>query len=696
MALTIIWFCLLLLIPGGVTLLVGVKRGRITYIRGWSEFIFLSFLGSFFLLSIFGLITAQLEIFSIPLVAGLLLGYSFLILIFFRPALSRAASVISRKEVDKRGWRGAVPPLVLLLIMVLAGVLFLRPTEYIFGGWDPGVYVNTAVHIERTGSIKITDSRPAVLSPEEQMAFSRKHSSGYREKYPGFRRTGRSGGILIPQFYHLFPVLLAFSYLPDGLRGMFYLAPVLGLFSLLAVYLAVREFWDRVVALAATFLLAVNLVEIWQARLPTAEILSQFLLFSGLFMTARYIKKGEVYMAWLGGSILGLLMLSRISALLIWAPLALFFYLRWFVSFRRKDFNLLLPLLILTGYSLLPHLLYGAHYAAMTINNFFPSGWWWLGIPFVTAVGVVWLRLAPVAARERILSLVRGRTSRWIILGGVIALACYGYFIRPALPTLSADRTNLVELGWLLTLPGLILGLLGICLLIRENRRDSVWLFLLITLIFAGIFLWRQLIHPYYMWAARRFAVVTIPGFLICAAWTIVRLGRSRPRFSREAAVVIFLLLIFCEISAGRVVFAHREYRGAAEFMDKVAGRVRGADLVIVEGRAVDKLPTPLELTYGLTVLPVYGNKPNRWPILKNIIRRMKRDRAQGVGEDPVVYLLTDQNPGPDRRPDLLPGGNIFYHAVLFERSGDHLPGRLDDQAPDGTIALKIFQVVLE
>jgi len=83
---------------------------------------------------------------------------------------------------------------------------------------------------------------------------------------------------------------------------MFYLAPVLGLFSLLAVYLAVREFWDRVVALAATFLLAVNLVEIWQARLPTAEILSQFLLFSGLFMTARYIKKGEVYMAWLGGS----------------------------------------------------------------------------------------------------------------------------------------------------------------------------------------------------------------------------------------------------------------------------------------------------------------------------------------------------------------------------------------------------------
>ena len=138
--LTIIWFCLLLIIPGGFTLLAALKRGRITYIRGWSEFLFLSFLGSFSLISLIGLISAQLGVFSLPLVAGGLLLYSLLILTFFRPDLDQIGAILSRQRPVACGWRGQMPPLILLSIMILAGILFLRPTEYIFGGWDPGVY----------------------------------------------------------------------------------------------------------------------------------------------------------------------------------------------------------------------------------------------------------------------------------------------------------------------------------------------------------------------------------------------------------------------------------------------------------------------------------------------------------------------------------------------------------------------------
>lgn len=693
--LTIIWFCLLLIIPGGFTILAALKRGRITYIRGWSEFLFLSFLGSFSLISLIGLISAQLGVFSLPLVAGTLLLYSLLILIIFRPGLDQIGAILSRQRPVACGWRGRIPPLTLLSIIILAGILFLRPTEYIFGGWDPGVYANTALHIERTGSIIINDSRLAFLSPEERAAFSREHKAGYREKYPGFRRSGPEGKRLIPQFYHLFPVLLAASSFPAGIRGLFYLTPLLGLLSLLAVYLTVRELWDRSVALISVFLLAGNLVEIWQARFPTAEMLSQFLLFSGLFLLARYIRRGEVYSAWLAGIILGVLLLSRISALLIFIPLGIFFYCRWFLSFRREDLHLLVPLLILAAYSLLPHLLYGAQYAFLAADSILVRNLSWLWILVIPVAGALTIRLAGRTFRERVPVIFQGSGPRWAACAIVIALASYSYLIRSVGPSLSADRTNLIELGWLLTLPGLLLGIVGVCLLILENRRRAVWLFLLIILVFAGLFLWRQLIHPYYMWAARRFAVAVIPGLLICAAWSIVRLGRSRFHPARWLAAGLFLLLAVMEISSSRILFAHREYRGAVDFMDKLAGRVRDGDLLVVKGAAVDKLPTPLDLAYGFAVLPLYQDGAGEWPILTDLIRRMEKSRGAAM-EGPVVYLLTDRKPGLSHGFDLRPVGEISYHALLFERSGDHLPRRLDDQAPDGTIAVKIFRMIPE
>ncbi|MFH1037780.1 MAG: glycosyltransferase family 39 protein [PVC group bacterium] len=688
--LTIFWFCLLLLIPGGFTLLAAAKRGWVSYLRGWPEFIFLSFLGSFSLLSLFSLAAAQLGVFSITLVAGLLLLYSLLILVIFRPGGVR----IVRKDPDGRGWRGRLPAIALLCIMALAGVLFFRPTEYIFGGWDPGVYAGTAAHIARTGSIVVADDRPFFLTPEERADFSREHRAGYLEKYPGFRRSGPGGTRLIPQFYHLFPALLAVASFPAGLAGGFYLTPILGMLSLLAVYLAVREFWSRSEALLAVFLLTVNLVQIWQARFPTAEMLGQFLLFSGLFVLARFLLRGDLYPAWLAGVLLGLFVLSHISALLIIPPLAIFFFCRWFLSFRREDVHLLLPLIILTAYSFLPHLVFGKHYAFLAADTFPGKNFPLPGLLCLLAAAMAAIRILKRPFRERAALLLQKKGWRRAAAAAVILLALGGYFVRPAIGGLSADRTNLVELGWFLTLPGLVLGVAGICLLILGNRRAPVWVFLLITLAFSGLFLWRQMIHPYYLWAARRFAAVIIPGFLICAARAIVQTGHRRP-YGRPLALGAFLLIAVLEISHSRVLFAHREYRGAADFLNGLAGRIRGADLVAVEGSVVDKLPAPLHLGYGFSVLPIYLEGKGQLALIARLFLRECAGRPAGEKE-PVVYLLTGQEPAPLRGVRFQPEAEIKYHAPLLERSGVHIPGRLDDRAPDGTIEVKIYRMLPE
>ena len=691
--LKICWLSLLLLIPGSLTLLAALKGKKILSVRGWGEFIFFSFLGGFALLSILGLITAQLGVFSIQLITVLLFIYSLLILIVFQPEVDSISEYLFRGKLTDRNLIEKPQPLILLFILIMAGIFFLRPTEYIFGGWDPGVYINTAVHIARTGAIVIDDPHPEYCSPGEWAAYSQRHSSGYLEKYPGFRRTGMDGDRLLPQFYHLFPVLLAISYFPAGMGSIFYLTPILGLLSLLAIYLAVSELMDRKVALLSVFLLAVNMAEIWQARSPVTEILSQFLLFSGLFLLARFLKKGEDYPGWLAGTVFGILILSRISALLIFLPLAIFFYCGWFISYRKKDLTFILPLLALTAYSLLSGIFFGGHYIKSAFDNFLGAGSiWLLLLPVGVAVGG---RMTPTRNRAILRRLFNRQGLRWAACAIIIALVCFGYFIRPHDPSLSADRTNLIELGWLLTIPGLVLSLVGICLLILKNRRDSVWVFLLITMTFAVVFLCRQLIHPYYMWAARRYMVVVVPGFLICAAWFIARLGRGRFPAARWLALMLFLLVAGMEVYDGRELFAHREYRGAVDFMERMADLVRGGDLILVEGESIDKLPTTLHIIYGFSVLPIYRPGPERETVISDLIHRLKKNEDAGK-KLPIVYLITDNG------PPVIPGAGvrlideISYHATLFERSGIHLPRSLDDQARDGNIKVKIFRLLPE
>lgn len=689
----IIWIVLLVLIPGSLTLLAALKGKKILSVRGWGEFIFFSFLGGFALLSILGLITAQLGVFSLQLISGLLFVYSLLILIVFQPEVDSISTYLTRANSTAHGRIEKSAPLILLFIILVAGILFFRPTEYIFGGWDPGVYINTAVHIERTGAIVIDDPHPEYYSAKEWASYSRRHSAGYSEKYPGFRRMGTDGNRLLPQFYHLFPVLLAISYLPSGMGSIFYLTPILGLLALLAIYLAVSELMDRKVALLSIFLIAINMAEIWQARSPVTEILSQLLLFSGLFLLTRFLKKTEDYTGWLAGAIFGILILSRVSALLIFLPLAIFFYCRWFISYRKKDLNFILPLLILTAYSLLSGIFFGGHYIKSAFNNFLGAGSIWLFL--LPAVGAVGVRLTPKKNREILRRLFNRRGLRWTACAIIIALVCFGYFIRPHDPSLSADRTNLVELGWLLTIPGLILSIAGIYLLILKNRRDSVWVFILVTISFAMVFLCRQLIHPYYMWAARRYMVVVVPGFLICAAWFIAQLSRVRFTAVRWVALILFLLVAGMEIYDGRVLFAHREYRGAVTFMDRLANLVRDGDLLLVEGESIDKLPTTLHIIYGFSVLPIYLPGPERETVISDLIHRLKKNEEAGK-QLPTVYLITDRRPHPIPGVIIKLADEISYHATLFERSGVHLPSSLDDNARDGSITVMIFQLLPE
>lgn len=667
---------LLLFLPGALLAARAARRNRAGF-RDPAEFAFSAGVLSLAFSSVAGLLLAYLGAFSVGRLAGLALLLS-LALLAVRPRgmTGPVSGRCRRREI-----------LALLLLAVLGAALFFRPVPYVFGGWDPGVYANTAAYLAREGTIFPADPTAGELEPEEVRRLAWRHSSGYREKYPGFRYARGETGRLIPEFYHLFPLWMAVLCSWAGVKGSFFLTPLAGLAALAAVWLAVRELWGSRAALAAGLLLAFNAVEIWQARFPTSEMLSQFLFFAGAAAAFRYLKREEPFWALTAAAGWGLFLLCRVSSLLIWLPLAAFFYCRWWKKFRRDDLFLLLPLLLFTGLSLLPQFFGDWRYFLNSVANLRAGGG---AVRIGLALGgsglalAAVLRIFPGGLRGSLARALGDPTPRRLLLALVFAAGVYAYFIRPGLGPPNADRTNLVELGWLLGPVLLAVSFLGVLLFIREERSPAAWLFFLIVAVPTGVFTWRQMVHFNYMWAARRFADAVIPGLIILAVYALRRLARTGRR-GRFLAGLSFLLLLALSIRNSRPLFFHREYRGANALVRELAGRLDDAGLVLVEGEFVDKLPTPLDLIYGLRVLPVYPG----YPVPEAVFRKLAAREEPAAGR---VYWLRDNPAPPDAGDGWSLTGKMVFHSPLWERRHDRLPRRPDPRSRDGNFSVYIFR----
>jgi len=678
----------LILLPGACVVSAAIARKKISCLEGRSEFLFLSVAISFAASSVFGLILAYLGVFSIP---GLCLILAVLSIPFFFLARSAPKTPFL---LLRRGKSAAVP---LLLVLILAGILFFRPVEYIFGGWDPGVYVNSAVHLARTGALTVSDPWAEAPAPDDRLAISHQHKHGFLERYPGFRYGPPGSRILSPQFYHLWTVWLACAYGLLGLHGMFYLTPFLGLLSLISIYFLGRELWDKSAALLAVLILSLNIVEIWQARLPTSEILAQFLVFSGVFSFARYLRLEEKFWALTAGLILGVFLLSQISAALILIPLAVFFYCRWFLSFRKSDLSFSWPFFPLLLLSLSHHLLFGKTYVASILPPWMKDNPSLLSYPIVAMIALAAARLLPLALRQRLAQSAQGKNARIAAAAVLAALLWFACFIRPYLNPADQDAANLVEFGWLVSPLGLALASLGLLREVYRNRKPAAGFLLLLVIAFAGNFLWRQLIHQHYLWAARRFAVVAVPGAVLLASRLLTDFPRGRAAGWRLVFPVAVVLLVFSTARMSQVIWRHDEYRGAVDFCDRLSRCMgEGSVAVVWSDGFTDKLPTPLHLTYGHAIAPIYRSEPDAFLLPGAISRIMASSSAfsQLSMSDLSPYILLT-----DRTPPEVPGLSFElaeeypYHCGLLERRIDRLPREIDPDAPDGNFTVRLYRV---
>ena len=513
------------------------------------------------------------------------------------------------------GWTVVVPAALLLL----GAWRFFPPSEYIIGGKDPGVYISEGVQIAQRGALSAPD--PVVASIPNfarDLFFPSEHRTDYYSgRFMGFFIQEPEQGRVIGQFPHLFPASIAIGYGLDGLTGARRATGAWAMLGLLAVYFAATRMFGRAAGAAAAGLLALNVIEVWFARYPNAEVVMQALLFSALLANARAHVDGDRFFAPVAGGLLGLLLFLRFDAVLgiagVLGGLALSVVagkrLRW--SFVV---TLVVALALATAYMLGPMRAY-AWLPIVFVSNL-P---WWQDAALVVAA-MATLGAVLVGARIRWLTSAVRRGAPVATAALVCAAALYGLYLRqPGGKLTDYDAYALRTFTYLyFTLPALLAALFGFALAARQRFWRAPELFVTVA-IFGLFFFYKIRIVPEHFWMARRFLPVILPGALIfacAAALAGAQSGSVRARVLRGSLGAAFLALLSMQYArAAQPVLAHVEYAGIIPKLEQIAGSIHDDDLLIVESREASDthvLALPLAYIYARNVLLLRSRVPDK------------------------------------------------------------------------------------
>jgi len=597
---------LILFLPGYLCLRLLRARARIPSLIDFSEWLFLSVLVSVCITTWLGLLLAELSLFSLSAILAITSGISLALLI----AAGRSAPVSPRPTA------GA---LLLLLLFACVGIIFYAPPyEYVLGNWDPGTYVNSGANLAKTGAILIHDRVLKEISPPDRPLFYYTHL--LPQRYEGGMAIADSDkAIVSPHFYHAYTVWIALFHAIGGLRFSLWVNVVFGLLALAAFSLASRELAGRNTAFLAALFMVLSAAEIWSVRFPTAEIIAQFLIFSGLFCLFRYQDDGRGSWAIIAGVCFAEACLAIFTAVVILPLLILIFFWRNWNRWQRRDALFLIPLAAGLVHLSLQNITVCRSYAERQLEVLRSQGL----TPSLLVSSAVAFLLALVMARvfwrnaARQIQRLFQRSGSQMALGVLLlCLFIFAYLVRPMLDH-AADARNLRELGWFIypvsagrrCVPlGLCIALAGVLLFVREGfdqKRGSFFLIATVTCVF---FMYKKMIFPSYLWAIRRYIPVVFPACIFFMAYAIRRLGSGSVGRGIAAAAVTLILLTSMLGSYTRLVMP-TDYAGTIAFLNRLAAPLDRGGLYVCEGSGI---ASPLDYTYGLDVLQLSGQTPEK------------------------------------------------------------------------------------
>lgn len=460
---------------------------------------------------------------------------------------------------------------------------------------DPGGYVSHAIAIAQTGDYSFYD--PVLQAVGEDPTFPVQLTS------PGARFAGiwirdASTGLIVPQFYHLWPSLLATSYDAGGRGALLTTVPLMGVLSVLALVALVRRVGGSLLgsrgglfaAGAAGLLLATNMLQVWQARYPTTEVFAQALYVGALLGIVVALQTGWRPAAGFAGLMVGIGWLNRADGLLlvllsVGLGAALLATRRW----DPRATWYLAGLAVVT-----PHALIQAYDLALNYSkaNSIPPLW---QVAVLTAVCfglALVLRFLPL---HRVADLLLQRRVQVVlgllVVGGAAGLMALGY-LRPRLlgedlfdyngrEIRSYDEQIMSRLTWFVSLPGFALFLAGAAVAALRRWSAAAWTVVLPSLMLFAVYGYTAKNSTRLLWWTRRYVPTVLPGIVIlialALAFFVVWRFRGRLVTAVPAVAALAGLLAFF-LSQSMPLRSHDEWKGSFELTEAISDLAGGQD----------------------------------------------------------------------------------------------------------------------
>jgi hypothetical protein len=557
----------------------------------------------------------------IALGLALVVRYTFQRLLLADGLASAAPILIWRGRLRYRA--AARPGFTLLIPLALVGGalwLYPPPAEYVIGGKDPGVYLNAGVQIAQQGRLVMTDQTARAVPAGVRPLFFPKYAGQvyYSLRFMGFFLLDPDTGEVVDQFPHLYPVAIAIGYGAAGLTGAREASVAAAIVGVLALYFLGARLAGRAIGAAAAALLAIHVIEVWYARYPNSEMLSQAIGLAGLLALARANVDDDGFFAPVAGVLLGMLPFARFDAVLVTGLATGAVLLQWLAGDRLR-WAFLAPLALLSVAFAVYLSGWVAPYAAV------PRFWIdFHRVQIAVGVGAGLVALA-AASRLRRRQAVRTWMIAWmprLLLATALALAAYAWFLRHPGGALSAsDAYAFRTFGWYVPPAAIAAAAIGLAILML-TRFWTDPAFFVVFIGMATFVFYRPRIVPEHFWAARRFVPIILPGMVLAIAAALVPAWNAAPlarhvavaMFRHALRIVLLALVAWSFWTATTLIRDHVECAGIIPRLERLASRFGPDDLLVVESRNASDLHVlalPLAYIYAKPVLLLNTPKPD-------------------------------------------------------------------------------------
>jgi hypothetical protein len=483
---------------------------------------------------------------------------------------------------------------VTVIAAAFACWLYFPGFHYAAGDRDPGGYVMHAIEMSRSHSYDFIDKVITDGLPYETV------TPGAR--FPAIWIHDPATGQIVPQFYHLWPALLATSWNLRGWGGVTNTTPLVAVVAVMLVVVLARRVTmasgraagiaSLGAAVVAGAVLAPNMLQVWQAKYPTAEILAQLLFTAATLALVISIQTRWRWPAGIAGLLVGIGLLERADAILLVFMLVGLGAALWVL--RRFDARgwwgavglaLLLPYGLWQAYGPAKSYTISATHLSLTKV---------VGVIGAVVLAALVLRPLGRPLAARINALVESRRAQvWLglavaaVVGALFGLA----IIRPSFgqdfvpynngPIIrSYDEQNAYRLAWFLTWPGWLLMLAGVALVALRRWRASAWAIALPLLLLLPVYMWHSRNSPWLMWWGRRFVSSTLVGIAILVAlatawlavsWLMMRRARAIGVIAGVAAVAGAAWMAGTGVSQSLPVRHHDEWGGSYDVERRIS-----------------------------------------------------------------------------------------------------------------------------